>query len=262
MPTKNPRKRASELLSSNKPNPVLSSVGDLLPAVQSTDNVVEDEKVKQSLRRLQPKQEANAPTSTTATIKVVICDSEALAFDSEMLRSVADDFGATSISLSEKQGLSIDRLLTITGPLAECARCVVYIAYVLNSRVNNYARLEAYTLKLANYCVDVLCEGIDMMRAEIEAAPYFLNTGLLLVTLRGDFASLFSAVCALFRKYPYRQYLGEDSVELLPSIRVHDADFMRVRSGEEQKLLGGNKETVLNYLFNREALGEGSKGKE
>lgn len=255
MPVKNPRKRTAEDTSAQKLNPTLSSAGDLLPAAQSVENVVEDEKVKSSLNRLQLKQEVG----DVASIKLLICDSEALVLNEAFLVSAADTFGASSISLSEKQGLSIDRIVTVNGPLESCARCIVYLAFVLNSRVNNYARLEAYTLKLSNYCVDVLCEGIDEQKIALEAAQFLENTGLLLVTLRGDFTSLFSSLCTLYERYPYSRYANEESVELLPSVRVHDADFMWVRSEEEQKLLGGNKEAVLGYLFNKEREGDERK---
>lgn len=246
----NARDRNIDLLS--------SAAGDELPHLQS-DNVVEEEKVKQYLTRLKSSHESDS----SACIRLVLCDSEALNFGLDVQETLAADFGVSLVSLSEKRGLSIDRVIAIYGPLKEVARCALFIAFLLNARVNNVLKHEAFTLKLANYHLDVLVEATTIALNEtlikaykygncIDSAPFQYNSDLHLATLRGDFQTLFNVSTLLFGSHAYLVHSAEETISLHASVRIHDLDFMSARSEEERKFHGGNKTTILDFVFNKE----------
>lgn len=242
------RKRPNENSTSGSTDSLLTTYGDSLPQSQS-GNVVEEDKVKQYLNRLKTDIQKESDC-----VKLLVCDSEALEI-AKLQESLPKDFEINLISVSEKKGLSIDRIVSIYGPLRECVRCALFISFVLNSRVNNIVKRDTFTLKLANYSVDILVEGTHTQSlkwktsCKIDTAQFQNHANLYLVALRGDFLAIFNSMCLLINSHPYNVYLEEDAVELLPSVRIHDMDFMFSQSMEDARLLGGNKE-ILKSLFN------------
>lgn len=242
------RKRPNENNVSEVTDNLLTTYGDSLPQSQS-GNVVEDDKVKQYLNRLKSDIQRESDC-----VKVLVCDSEAIEI-SKIQENFSKDFGISLISISEKKGLSIDRVVSIYGPLRECVRCALFISFILNSRVNNIAKRCTFTLKLTNYSIDLLVEATQTQSLEwksnckLDTSPFHNNANLFLVTIHDDFLSMFTSICLLMNSHPFMMYLEEDAIELLPSVRIHDMDFMFTNSIEDSRLLGGNKEIVKN-LFN------------
>lgn len=242
------RKRPNEQTVSENIDGLLSTHGDTLPQSQS-GNVVEEDKVKQYLNRLKSEFQRESDC-----IKILVCDSEAIEI-ATIQDSLLKDFEIILINVSEKNGLSIDRIVSIYGPLRECARCALFISFILNSKVNNIVKRDTFTLKLTNYSMDILVEGTQTQSLEWRAsckadiAEFQNNINLYLVTLSGDFLSMFTSICLLIHNHPYQAYMEEDAIELLPSVRIHDMDFMYTPSMEDSRLLGGNKEIIRN-LFN------------
>lgn len=259
MPPRNPnlgsRKRAADAVQSQKDSLFLTAAGDLLPPPQS-DNVVEDDKVKQYLKRLK----TDKGSDESQCIRIVMCDSETLYFDTQVQESLAQEFEVSLVSISEKRGLSIDRIASIYGPMRESVRCALFLAFVLNSRINNVVKSVPYTLKLTNYNIDVLIEAsagkldqtlvkVAKLNCIVDWTQFQRNRKLYIVSLRGDFVSLFNGLTLLVASHPFETYSSDESVDLLPSVRVHDADVLQRSTNEEQKLFGGNKERILNYMF-------------
>ncbi|WPK25498.1 hypothetical protein PUMCH_002815 [Australozyma saopauloensis] len=245
---KGSRKRALEPAVLQKDDGFLSSAGDELLPPQSGENIVEEDKVKQFLARMKFDEDDAA-----ACVKVVMCDSEIANFTVQTQELLAELF-SVSISISDQKSLCVDRIVSVYGPMAGCVRCVIYIAFLLNSQINNVVKRDAFTLKLTNYRVDVLVEAEEpKLKRTLQKHPrsdwasFHNNPQLYLVALRGDFSLLKTALCTTYTNHAYAKYSSDDAVEFLSVIRTHDADFMH-----PQQPLGWNKEAI-RALINRKS---------
>lgn len=234
------RKRALDSPGPRNESGLLHSAGDALPPQQSAENIVAEAKVKEYLAR-HTATEKDAESDEKFLVKTVVCDTEAAALDLATLDALKSAF-LVNVSISGKQGLSIDRIVTVDGQLTSCIRCALYIAFLLASKVNNVLKRDAFTLKLANYNVDLLVEasGTQLDRTlvqlkDVDSAPFQNNADLHVATLRGDFTSLFQTICKLVHRHPLTMYTTDEAIELLPSVRIHDADFMYPRTTEDQR---------------------------
>lgn len=225
---------------------------------QSSANVVDEAKVKQYIQKLQVAEDQNV----SSCIKVVVCNSEAAYFTSSVQEDLVKDFGIGSFSVSDKAPLNVDRIVTIYGDLQQVLRCVLYMAFLLNSNINNYVKAEPFTLKSQNYHVDVLVEtsSLEMNKLAtrfpaqaIDYSVYNLNRNLHLATLRGDFTSLFNSLVYIYLRFSYDEYSAQSSIKLLLVIGVHDGgDTGDLETKKQEKAETNNK--VLQFIYSQSFL--------
>ncbi|GEQ66510.1 hypothetical protein JCM33374_g173 [Metschnikowia sp. JCM 33374] len=215
----------------------------------SANNVAESSKVKQYLDRLN----ANSHEKHSACIKIVLCDSEAEKLDLKEQETLQEQFKVESINLSESTPLSVDRIVTIHGELADISRCAVYISFLMRSNANNILKTEAYTLKSQNYQLNVLVEADDLsvinivrgsVQNSIDMSQYERNIGLQLVNLNGDFSSIFKNLIFIFKSFVYKKYASDDDIEILPIINVHDGESLHTQSRPDK-----NNISILNFVY-------------
>lgn len=242
------------------PAPTGDGSGPLLlegptPLPPSDDNVVEKAKVVQHLNKLTPQDDANP----SACIKIVLSNVEAAMLTQEVQDAMVADFGISSVSASDANHLSVDRIVTIYGDLVECLRCALHIAFLMNAEVNNVSKTEHFTLKSQNYHLDVLVEISDLEMERLakrfpqnsmDAGPFDTNRGLQFVTLSGDFASLFNSLVYIFYRHHYDKYAADSAINIIPVISVYqDAD-------KEDPELEKSKQRILNFVYNKPFLNQ------
>lgn len=180
--------------------------------INGQDNVPDDSKVVNNLKRTGTKFSVSEKQKQL-NIKLLLCTSEAEYFESredEINQYLKENFGISGIALSEQVEGVIDRILFIYGDIISIARTAVYVAFVLNARLNNLIPSESYTLKSPNYKIDVLLQGSyndEKLYSEINkvadncglrefdiSSPFNYNNNphLVSVRLKGDFNALFN----------------------------------------------------------------------
>lgn len=254
----NPRKRKQDppAFSSDSTGPLL--LDNPPPLKPEVDNVVDDAKVKAYLLKLNTPYEGSASTC----VKILLCNSEIQFLTPDLQESIQSEFGAGSVSVSDAAPLSIDRMLTVFGDLNQVLRTALFVAFLMNSNVNNIVRTEAYTLKSLNYKVEILVEASEM-EIEKTAAKFPLlkadfalfddNPGLHVVTLKGDFSQLFNCLVFISQKHPFEKFVADSSIAFWPVIGVHDGDYLYKRQ-EENKVVLGNTRDVLSHVFTKTHL--------
>lgn len=222
------------------------------------DNVVDKAKVKQYLHKLTPKQEENP----SACIKCVFSNTESRKLTPELQDELQREFEISSVSVSEENALSVDQIVTIHGNLQQVLRAVLYLSFWLTSEVNNVVRAESFTLKSANYHMDILIEAsVLQMEAlarkfpllAIDHSSYESNRDLHLATLSGDFTSLFNSLIHIFLRFAYVKYLAKP-VEQWPVIGTHDGDKLFQPTDANREKLAKNKNEVLLFIYNSSFL--------
>lgn len=221
-----------------------------------SNNVVDESKVKQYIHKLQVPDDQNV----SSCIKVVISDSEADYFSAAIQEQLQLEFGISSFSISDKTPLNVDRVITVYGSLKQTLSVVLFLAFVLNSNLNNYVQVEPFTLKSQNYHVDVLveCKDLEMDRLAtrfpalaIDYSPYNLNLNLHTATLSGDLTSLFNSLIYIYLRFPYKTYAVDSNIKLLDIIRATDSDGV-FRNAETKK--ANDNEQLLNFLYSKSFL--------
>lgn len=244
-------------------SPSTSTVSDLLvfedPDLPQPSNIVVDPiKVKQYLQKLLVPEDQNV----ASCIKLVMCDSETDYFTAEVQDELRQDFGISSVSISDKTPLNVDRIVTVYGNLKQTLGVAVYLAFLLNSKINNFAKVEPFTLKSQNYHLDVLveCTPLEMDRLAtrfpslaIDYSIYNLNRNLHTATLSGDFLSLFNSLVYLFLRYAYEEYSVDANIELLNIIGVHEGDNLATTDKEKQTK-AQNQDRVLDFIYSHSYL--------
>lgn len=230
------------------------------PIQPGSSNVVERAKVVQYLRKVSS-QETNNPS---ACIKIVISDLESPFLSQDVQNTLVTDFEVESVSISSTTHQSVERIVSIYGNLVECLRCALFIAFVLNAEANNVTKTEAYTLKSQNYHIDVLLEvgDLDMERLSkkfpqnsMDFGAFERNWGLQLVTLSGDFVSIFNSLFYIYSRHAYSKYASNSEIQLLPIIGIHDGDDLYERGEANAQAMSNNKNNVLNFVYSKTFLG-------
>lgn len=252
----NPRKRRQE-----SPAPYAEQSGTLLltnpETIQTTDNVVDEAKVKTYLNKLSISEEAGS-----TCIKILVCNSEAQLL-APQIDAIQADFEAATIAISDSAPLSVDRIVTIYGTLKQALCVALYVSFLLTSDFNNVVKNEAYTLKSLNYKLDVLVEGHELALRKLEStfpsieyALYDQNPKLWLVSLRGDFSSLIKYLAYIALNFPFDRYVADSNIEHLSVIGVHDGDYLYQRQDENVDILANNTKNVLQHIFTKAYLEE------
>lgn len=236
--------------------PMPESSGNLIfedPVIpEPTNNVVDEAKVKQYINKLSLPDDQNV----SSCIKVVICDTESDYFTPEVQEQLQQDFGISSISISQKAPRSVDRIVTIHGNLKQALAAVLFIAFVLNSNINNIVKVEPFTLKLQNYHVDVLVESSEIQldkhssrfpNGAMDYGQFGLNRKLFLTTLSGDLSSVFNSLTYVFLRFPYKAYAVEPDIEILKVTPVADPG----RPKTEKTNLN---EELLKFIYSKSFL--------
>lgn len=225
---------------------------------QPSNLVVEPAKVKQYLQKLQVPEDQNVASCT----KIVMCDSEIDYFNSDIQEELQRDFGISSFSISDKSPLNVDRIVTVYGTLQQTLSVAIYLAYLLNSKLNNFVQVEPFTLKSHNYHLDVLVEAtpleMDNLAARfpaqaIDYSNYNLNRNLHTATLSGDFLSLFNSLVYIFLRFSYHVYNVDANIKLLDVISVHEGDKLGNTDDEKQKK-SENQNRVLSFIYSQSYL--------
>lgn len=225
---------------------------------QPSNIVVEPDKVKQYLQKLLVPEDQNV----ASCIKIVMCDSETDYFTGDVQEELRQEFGISSFSISDKAPLNVDRIVTVYGTLKQTLAVAVYIAFLLNSKINNFAQVEQFTLKSQNYHVDILveCTPLEMDRLAtrfpslaIDYSVYNLNRNLHTATLSGDFLSLFNSLVYIFLRFAYDEYNVDASVKLLNIIGAHDGDNL-ANTDNEKQTRAENQNRVLSFIYSHSHL--------
>lgn len=226
---------------------------------QPLKNVVDEAKVKQYIHKLQVEDNQNV----SSCIKVVISDSEADYFTAEAQEELQNEFGISSFSISEKSPLNVDRIVTVYGNLKQTLGVVTFIAFLLNSKINNFVKVEPFTLKSQNYHVNVLveCSSLKMDKLAtrfpslaIDYSIYNLNRNLHTATLRGDFTSLFNSLVYIYLRYSYDTYAVDSNIKLLSVIGVHVGDNLYHKSDKQKQAQAETKNNVLKFIYSNSFL--------
>lgn len=250
------RKRRQDSPSTSTASELLVFEDSDLP--QPSNLVVEPAKVKQYLQKLQVPEDQNVASCT----KIVMCDSEIDYFTSDIQEELQRDFGISSFSISDKSPLNVDRIVTVYGTLQQTLSVAIYLAYLLNSKLNNFVQVEPFTLKSHNYHLDVLVEAtpleMDNLAARfpvqaIDYSIYNLNRNLHTATLSGDFLSLFNSLVYIFLRFSYNVYNVDANIKLLDVISVHEGDKLGNTDDEKQKK-SENQNRVLSFIYSQSYL--------
>lgn len=229
------------------------------PAINSvSDNVVDSSKVKLYLHKLTLKQDEN-PSSC---IKCVLSNTESKKLTPELQDELQKEFEISSVSVSEETPLAVDQIVTLHGNLQQVLRAVLYLAFWLNSEVNNVVKAESFTLKSSNYHIDILIEA-SLLQMEglakkfpllsMDYSEYESNRKLHIATLSGDFTSLFNSLVYIFLRFSYQVYLSEP-VEQWPIIGVHEGDKLFQPPEATKEKLAANKNNVLLFIYTQSFL--------
>lgn len=260
-PKSRPMSRLTRKRKQDSPSTTTSS--DLLvfedPDLPQPSNiVVEPVKVKQYLQKFLVPEDQNV----ASCIKIVMCDSETDYFTADIQEELRQEFGINSFSISDKAPLNVDRIVTVYGNLKQTLAVAVYLAFLLNSKINNFAQVEQFTLKSQNYHVDVLveCTPLEMDRLAtrfpslaIDYSVYNLNRNLHTATLSGDFLSLFNSLVYIFLRYAYDEYDVDANIKLLNIIGAHDGDILANTDNEKQTRTE-NQNRVLSFIYSNSYL--------
>lgn len=215
--------------------------------------MVDKAKVKLYLHKLTLKQEEN-PSSC---IKCVFSNTESKMLGPELQDELQKEFEISSVSVSEEAQFSVDQIVTLHGNLQQVLRAVLYLAFWLNSEINNAVKAESFTLKSANYHIDILIEATALqMEAlarkfpllSIDYSDYEGNRNLQIATLSGDFSSLFNSLVYIFLRFSYQVYLTEP-VKQWPIIGIHEGDKLFRPTEEVEEKVARSRNDVLHYIY-------------
>lgn len=241
------RKRHQDSLATEKQSKNLVFEDPDLPA--PSNNVVDDVKVKQYIHKLTVPEDQNG----AACMKIVMSNSECEWLSESLQEELQQEFGASSISVSARIPLNVDRIVTVYGDLQQTLSVVLFIAFVLNSRLNNVTKVEPFTLKSQNYRIDVLveCTSTEMSKLasrfpehSLDYSEYNGNRNLHIATLSGDFLSLFNSLVYIYLRHSFSTYSLDSSIKFLNVIGVHDNTQSKHISNDE----------VLQYVYGRSFL--------
>lgn len=217
-------------------------------------NVVDGSKVIQYLNKMNIKDGENP----SLCIKIVVCDLEAELITQELQEKIQKEFHLSSISISEKKPHTVERIITLHGELAETLRATLYVSFLLVSDFNNLLKTENFTLKSANYRVNVLVEvsKINVIelakkfpKGSMNADIFEKNINLHIMELSGMFTSMFNSLTYIFDRYGYSEYIDDSKIELQEYIASHDGDYLRERSDDFSEEIVKNREELLKYIF-------------
>lgn len=247
------RKRKAEIESESPPSGFLSLEDP--PADEArVGNVVDRSKVIQYLNKLSIKDGENP----SLCIKIVACDLEAELITQGLQEQIQKEFHLSSISISEKKPHTVERIITLHGELAETLRATLFLSFLLVSDFNNLLKVQNFTLKSANYRVNVLVEisKINMIelakkfpKGSMDADVFEKNINLHIVELSGMFTSMFNSLTYIFGRYAYNEYIDDSKIELQQYIASHDGDYLRERSDDFSEEIAKNREELLKYIF-------------
>ncbi|OVF11373.1 hypothetical protein A9F13_01g08800 [Clavispora lusitaniae] len=250
------RKQNSAHATQNTPDVLL--LENPKPPSSSTENVVDEAKVKQYLQKLSLPQEENP----SACIKFVISVSESRKFTPELQDEWQKLFDISSISISEENPFSVDQIVTLHGNLRQVSCAALFFSFFLCSKVNNIVKTEPFTLKSSNYHLDVLIEASPLQMEKLASkfpaqsmdySAYDNNLNLHMATLHGDFTSLFNSIVFIFQRFRYDKYLSAN-VEQYPITRAHDGDKLFQREEVNKEVLARNKNDLLQYIYTQAYL--------
>ncbi|CUM57623.1 uncharacterized protein AC631_00227 [Debaryomyces fabryi] len=243
------------------------------------DNVPDDSKVVNNLKRMGVKVTVSEKQKQL-NIKFLLCTSEAEYFEfreDEISQYLKENFGISGIALSKLVEGVIDRILFVYGDIISISRAAVYVAFVLNARLNNLIPSESYTLKSPNYKINVLLQGSyndEKLYLEINKVAdncglrefdisslfnYNNNPRLISVRLKGDFNSLFNflmlTIDASFSSAQTRFDYNDDSkINQLRAVSVFDNAGLFQVQDINRGVLDEHVNKALEYIYSKSFL--------
>lgn len=245
----NPRKRKGDFQSPQKESGPLLLEDPPLPEKQ--DVIVDKSKVVAHLHRISSESQGEAKQGCA---RILLADSEA-AYLEEQLQQIQKDFELSSITISEADPYSIDRIVALYGENKQAAAAAVYIGFLLVSEYNNTLKIEQFTLKSQNYKIDLLVETDDYELdpfvekhnlRDFDHAEYDENLIVSLATIKGDLAYLFKTILLVYENFQFQKIQSDQDINITPVINVHDGDYLRHKDEEALKTV---KDQLLKYVY-------------
>lgn len=281
------RKRRRNFSPSTTPysNDGLLALDDPKPKSQSTtrtagqENVPDDNKVVNSLNKLGTKFSVSEEQKQL-NIKLLLCMSEAEYFESredDISKYLKESFGISGIALSKPVEGVIDRIFFIYGDIISISRAAVYVAFVLNARLNNLIPSESYTLKSPNYNINVLLQGsyndavlysginkvadnCGLREFDISSPfNYNNNPRLVSIRLKGDFNALLNfLMLTIDASFPSAQaridYNDHSKINQSRTVNVFDNAGLFQVQDVNKGVLDKHVNNVLEYVYSKSFL--------
>lgn len=206
------RKRRREVSHSPPPNPEEGLLALENPTVGNTTkgkDIIPDDRVISYIKKIGANIKGSS-SKKTESLTLVLSTSESEYFRSEevpLLQYMKENLEVDDISLSKPTLGNLDQFMTIYGNSIAVAMASVFVAFILNAKLNNLLSKESYTLKSPNYQLRFLfpCnEKNKSKEGELEniaeyyslrdfdtTLPYrYFYTDMDLIRIRGDFNSV------------------------------------------------------------------------
>ncbi|ODV79994.1 uncharacterized protein CANTADRAFT_5673 [Suhomyces tanzawaensis NRRL Y-17324] len=218
--------------------------------VPSHDEIPEDEKVANYLNKL--RKDVNSSTF----LKLVVSSSEAEYFDAERVQYIKETFKIHDITVSPPVAGSIDRFISLVGTAQEIVRGALFVAFILNAKLNNFAKNQLYTLKSNNYRLSLLvppsippAKAPSSVTTSITSSHHRNESEVLsLHAISGDFTGCFHALMGLAEVMAKANYLEDAKITHLRLFgNTTDPNFFQ-RSETKESVLVKNKSRLLEFV--------------
>ncbi|RLV95426.1 hypothetical protein JA1_001028 [Spathaspora sp. JA1] len=218
----------------------------------------DDDKVINYLRKMHPRQTISETTSVLG-ITIIVSNSEAQHFQDlqpDFVNDLRKHFTINDISISAIVPGCIDRYITVYGSDAiEMARTTLYLAFILNARLNNLGNSDLFTFKSPNYKLTLLLTNVDKLENQyglkyMDKSESFTmitssSTGVHSVFIQGDLHSLFNT---LLQCCQLGLWVDCNNFTNSPIFGIHIDGALYSRTSENVQLLTKSNNKLLELL--------------
>lgn len=230
------------------------------PSRLTDENELEDVKVLNYLKKLTFK--GNYGPEKSLHGKLVISDSEAGYFElieESFVTKLKDNFDINDFTISPSGSGTVERYISIVGPVESVSKSMVFTIFVLNVKLNNFLH-NIFTLRSTEYSATLLVQlgqnpfqGFHLSELKIADTSYPTayngNPGVYTVYIQGDFNSLFQFITYSAGKVKESSFIEDSSISQQRLFGNHTDPALVQRSEPQELVLSKNKKKVLDYVY-------------
>ncbi|KAG7665805.1 uncharacterized protein J8A68_000630 [[Candida] subhashii] len=221
-----------------------------------TQQQLEDKKVIHYLSKIHARQVITL-VDKFVRLTILICTSEATYFETNketLLESLRSNFGIKDMSISPDHPGSVDRYLSLYGTAEPIAKAMVYLIFILNTKLNNIAGIDLFTLKSSNYKTTLLLKtsveiqnkhGLKYLDTS-SSFTYNFKQNVHSVFAQGDLHSLHNTYLLSLE---LNLSCDDNDLTNMQSFGIHLDPALYKRSEENTELLTKSTQKVLEFIY-------------
>ncbi|EGW34232.1 uncharacterized protein SPAPADRAFT_134563 [Spathaspora passalidarum NRRL Y-27907] len=218
----------------------------------------DDDKVINYLRKMHPRQTVSHPDKPTY-VTIIVSTSEGQHFQDlqpNFVTSLRDNFSIKDISISPVVPGCIDRYITVYGLGESISRAILYIAFILNAKLNNIGGSDLFTFKSANYKISLLLKqvhklsnahGLKYLDKAEQFTYNFSTKDFHVAFMQGDLHALFNTLLQC-SELDLCVDSNDTNVENIPLFGIHADPALYSRSSENSSLLAKSHKNLIDFL--------------